>query len=171
MSYKIIGITGNKKHGKTEVAKIVQKHLQGTVIINFADAVKEEIAQACGVTVKHIDENKDMFRPILQWWGTDFRRSQNVDYWIGQWLLKLKRKPEGTRLVIAADVRFLNEAAAIRYLNPSFQIWRVVRPMPSGIDKHQSETELAKIDDNLTIANAGTVEDLEKKIKELIHKI
>lgn len=170
MSYKILGITGNKKHGKSELATLIQKRLPCTVIINFADAVKWEVAQACGVTVKHIDENKDLFRPMLQWWGTDFRRGQNPDYWIGQWLLKLKHKPEGTRLVIAADVRFVNEAKAIRYLNPSFQIWRIVRDLPST-DTHPSETEMARIDDNLTIANVGTVEDLDNKVKELIHKI
>lgn len=48
---------------------------------------------------------------LLQWWGTEYRRSQDSDYWIKQWKAALNPK---ANIVLTTDMRFLNEAAAIK---------------------------------------------------------
>jgi len=48
---------------------------------------------------------------LLQWWGTEYRRSQDQDYWVKQWVASINPK---ANIVLATDMRFLNEAAAVK---------------------------------------------------------
>src|SRR6185369_9164711 len=110
----VIGISGKKQSGKDTLAKhIANLSTLPVTRLAFADALKEEVAKACGVAVQFVELNKEDFRPMLQWWGTDFRRKFNGDnYWVNKLLLKLNEygndKPE---IVVIPDVRFQSEAA------------------------------------------------------------
>lgn len=151
--HTIIGIAGKKGSGKDTVYKIIHNLLYKDRLIkriSFADAVKYEVAQACDVTILFIEENKEKFRPMLQWWGTDFRRRfTSSDYWVKQWNLKINNFFEWhnnqTTIIITPDVRFLNEIQAIK--DAGGVIWHVeIVDKPSVInddtDKHASETQL-----------------------------
>lgn len=48
---------------------------------------------------------------LLQWWGTEFRRAQDDAYWIKRWKVAIDPKAD---IVIATDMRFENEAQAIK---------------------------------------------------------
>jgi hypothetical protein len=48
---------------------------------------------------------------LLQWWGTEFRRAQDQDYWVKQWKAAINPK---ANIVMVTDMRFLNEAAAVK---------------------------------------------------------
>lgn len=48
---------------------------------------------------------------LLQWWGTEYRRAQDSDYWVKQWKAALDPK---ANIIMATDMRFLNEAAAVK---------------------------------------------------------
>lgn len=48
---------------------------------------------------------------LLIWWGTEYRRAQDPDYWVKKALDSI---PVGTNLAIFTDVRFKNEAEAIK---------------------------------------------------------
>lgn len=67
-------------------------------------------------------------RQIMQWWGTEYRRSQNDAYWVGRahqtihWLSKTQHAD----LVVLSDVRFENEAALVRRWGG--HIWQIQRP-------------------------------------------
>ena len=67
-------------------------------------------------------------RQIMQWWGTEYRRSQNDAYWVShahqhmQWL----SKSQHADLVVLSDVRFVNEANLVRRWGG--QIWQIKRP-------------------------------------------
>jgi hypothetical protein len=50
---------------------------------------------------------------LLQWWGTEYRRSQDSMYWVKQWKAGINPK---ANIVLATDMRFLNEADAVRVL-------------------------------------------------------
>jgi len=50
-------------------------------------------------------------RTLLQWWGTDYRRAQDPDYWVKRLMERLEREQPDIALI--TDVRFLNEAEAI----------------------------------------------------------
>lgn len=48
---------------------------------------------------------------LLQWWGTEYRRAQNKNYWVDQWKAAINPKAD---IVLTTDMRFLNEAKAIK---------------------------------------------------------
>lgn len=163
---KLYGITGYKQAGKDETGKIIGRlHLPLTHIRhNFADALKKEVALACGTTVSNVEEHKAEFRPILQWWGTEFRRKMHSDsYWLLKWCKRFLELHPG--VMICTDVRFLNEAALIR--DAGGTLIRVKNDRVTS-DGHASETEQDLILCDKTIENHGTLEDLEKEIK---HKL
>lgn len=159
----IIGIAGKKESGKTTLAKFILKYKKNAVIINFADALKLEVAKACGVTVEDMEKEKSRFRPIQQWWGTEFRRYYKDDYWITQWLAKVNAQPKNT-LIIAADVRFKNECEIIKSLG--CPVWKVVRD-GRDTDAHISETELDKLNFHIIIDNNQGLSNLEAIAKKL----
>ena len=116
---RIIAFTGRKKQGKSTLADLIIKKLADThncAHVNFADALKRQVAVACGVELADIELHKDTFRTILQWWGTEFRRRYQKDdtYWIARWLKTLTYKIDDT-IVLCSDCRFNNEAEAIRF--------------------------------------------------------
>ena len=86
---RLIGLMGRKLSGKDTFCQYLQTSARGqgvqVVRLAFGNLLKGEVAKACGVTVEEIDADKAAFRPILQWWGTDFRRQRyGEDYWVSQ---------------------------------------------------------------------------------------
>lgn len=164
---KIIAFTGYKKSGKDAAATALKQLLVPATVqqVNFADALKREVAAACGVTVAYINEHKDVFRTVLQWWGTDFRRNLHGNsYWVLKWLEAVNKLPTPPKYLICTDVRFINEAATIRTLGGI--IIRVQRPEIQS-DGHASETEQRELQTEFMVNNDGTLADLKTKIKNL----
>ena len=164
---KIIAFTGFKKSGKDVAATALKQLLVPASVrqVNFADALKAEVAVACGVTVEYINAHKDDFRAMLQVWGTDFRRKLHGEqYWILKWLERVNKLAPVPAYLICTDVRFINEAAVVRRLGGT--LIRVERP---GVfsDGHASETEQRELHADFTVHNDGTVEDLKAKLKNL----
>lgn len=105
-------------------------------------------------------------RRILQWWGTEYRRAQDPDYWTKAW----SRKIEGFDLenihVLIDDVRFMNELNTIKAHGGL--IVKIERPGFSGANNHASETSLDDYDDwSYVIVNDGTLEEFKQKVTEL----
>lgn len=164
---KIIAFTGYKKSGKDAAAIALRQLLtpSWSKQINFADALKSEVAGAYGVSVAYINEHKDNFRLILQGHGTDYRRKLHGDnYWILKWLERVNKLDTIPDYLLCTDVRFINEAAVIRELEGT--IIRIERPGLAP-DNHASETEQREIHADFTVHNDGTVEDLKAKLKNL----
>lgn len=165
----ILGITGRMQSGKDTIAEAVTDYFSPALIvrIGFADALKEEISLAIDQPVSYINEHKDNFRLILQGWGTDFRRELcGRDYWVHRWLNKAHHTPIHTCGVIAADVRFLNEAQVIHDLGGT--IWRVERPSVAGKSKHPSEIQMDSIKADMTFVNHDSIETLKNAVKETL---
>ena len=170
---KLIGITGYKQSGKDTLAREIMYRMapRFSVRHSFADALKREVADALGISVDEIERNKALFRPILQWWGTDWRRNMfGANYWINKWEERLLKLQELHRpaVIIATDVRFENEAEAIRKHDGI--IIRVVRP---GVvsDGHASETEMDKIAVNCTILNDEGLDVFANRAAELVEHL
>lgn len=168
----VIGISGKKLTGKDTLCEALlnQANVQGTRI-GFADALKEEVAKACEVTMPFINANKQQFRPILQWWGTDFRRHYKGDlYWVEQAFLKINAAiKQGKQLIIIPDVRFISEAEPLRSLGA--HLIRMARPIEFD-DNHPSETELDSYKHfHQIVLNNGTIGDLNKQAHALLTKL
>lgn len=158
---QLIGLTGKARSGKDTAAQIIANLAAPAVVqrLGFADAVKRELAVAMGCNVQFIEENKARLRPLLQGWGTEFRRNFfGQDYWINKWQDGVTGE---ANLIIVPDVRFANEANHI--LNMGGVVWRIKR-CPARLDMHTSEIEL---DDYCfpEIDNNGTIEQLTQQLQ------
>ncbi len=144
------------------------------VRVGFADALKNEVTAAMakhngdvemliangpepGVLFPEYvkaDPNPDMTDPflpygkhsgILQWWGTEYRRRWNPDYWTDKYRIAISKFD---CVVVTPDMRFVNEAIAITELGgATINVRRLNEDGTQYLDKsrpagHQSEIEL-----------------------------
>ena len=164
MQRLIIGLAGRKQSGKDTVCKLLGEmfpHL-GVRRIAFADALKEEVAVACGVSRQEIDEQKDRYRMILQWWGTEFRRHDDEDYWVRQAHKRMLVHGDADLLVIT-DARFPNELEFVH--ESGGEAFWIERPGDT-FDAHTSEHSINPHDCLATIKNTGTLFDLQTALKD-----
>ena len=161
----LIGISGKKRSGKDTVGAMVvewlNEHGFDAAQVAFADQLKDEVAEATGVNRRMQEMDKERWRPILQWWGVEFRRHYfGQDYWVSKMTQKLLAMDEDVAVV--TDVRFRDEAEFIR--DSGGFVVRVERE--TGLqDGHSSETDLDGYSEfQATLSNDGTLDDLEEKV-------
>jgi hypothetical protein len=92
-------------------------------------------------------------RRILQWWGTEYRRAQDPDYWTKAWGRKVEQYDLSNVNILVDDVRFMNELEVIRAHGGL--IVKIERPGFLGANNHASETSL----DGFTAWDAVVVND------------
>jgi hypothetical protein len=181
--YDIIGIAGEKRHGKDSVADFIPHPKR---IVKFAEPVKEIARWVYGLTEAQVDGNEQDKETVIPEWGvsprqimqkigTEMGREIHPDTWIrflrkriDDFLSWIKINPGDPPIIfVVSDVRYPNEAEAIRSWGGS--IWRVLRPgLPSsGVDQHPSETSIKTIRPDLTIVNDGTLSQLKEKVEYL----
>lgn len=130
--------------GKTTLAGMLLE--RGFERIALADAVKDEACDVLNgllaahlftsykpagrrlhlnrITRELVEEHKAIFRPFLQWLGTDFWRVFMHDP--THWIDIFRTKVEGSSsAVICDDLRFVNEAQALREMG--FTIVKLIR--------------------------------------------
>jgi hypothetical protein len=98
-------------------------------------------------------------RRLLQVLGTDFgRKMLGEDVWVKMIMDKLNYEDR----VVISDVRFPNEAEAIRKLGGS--VWRINRRNHSAVNGHPSEHAMDNYMFNHVIYNDGTLDDLSDEV-------
>jgi hypothetical protein len=172
----IIGISGYARSGKDTVAKyLVENH--GFKRIAFADAIRHmlldldpyvgigysnnsHITISDLVSIEGWDNAKSHpeIRRLLQDLGVSARQHLGEDVWIKAALRTLSN---GEPIVIT-DVRFKNEADAIKDLNG--KIWRVIRPGVDAVNGHISETQMDRYPVDDLILNDGDIKKLENEV-------
>jgi hypothetical protein len=192
-----IALVGPQRSGKSTVAEVLVSEY-GYGRISLADPVKDACLWACNEFLFHniglfpdrwdglqgkeiplpidrqeLEDAKDIFRPLLQWWGTDFARRylKNDNVWIEMFLDRVKH---ALGPIVCDDVRFPNEASALK--EAGFTIIRIERPEEArlaeitnvGSLRHESETALDAISADDTILNRGTVGDLHGEVRCLL---
>ncbi len=154
----LIGISGKKKSGKDTVFSNIRALLPLLNVerIGFADALKQEVASAFGVSIEYLEANKTAFRSILQAWGDGRREITSKTYWIE----KVTRKLNDSRadVVVIPDVRYKNEFNFINTLG-GYMI-RLHRSNWDSSDQHPSEIELDGVTFKHNILNDTTLDDL-----------
>lgn len=109
-----------------------------------------------------LDELSLSPRQILQWWGTEYRREQDPDYWVKKTAERLDafraafRYPEQVpQFFVNPTCRFPNERAWIR--GQGGNVWHVHREGVPGVAAHVSEGALPVQDGEREIWNNDTV--------------
>lgn len=98
--------------------------------------------------IKWCNIHKDELRPLFQWWGTDYRRKEDMDYWLKKWRDIVVPKLEKGIDVVADDCRFWNERYLISELR-GIDVY-IFRPDLEP-DEHESEAMNSKPDQHTNI--------------------
>lgn len=187
----IIGLTGYKGSGKSTVAKFIADEY-GFKRINFKDGLVREMKEKFpnlldeiaysvsmlqqyetgigeSLTVSDLFELKPpLMRKLMQEYGTEVRRADYSDYWVNMWRKSASSKYVGS--VVVDDVRFLNEAYAVRDMGGI--IIRVVMQDQEQNDQHKSEREHLQIEPDFTITSIkGDHAHVYKQIASIIDTI
>ncbi len=102
-------------------------------------------------------------RQILQWWGTEYRREQNIRYWTDQ--VRNRITSEVGKSWIITDVRFQNEADLIRDL---FGILVIIERETKIVAKHQSELFWATCTPDHRLDNSLDMDHLHKNLADMM---
>lgn len=171
-----IGLVGLAGSGKSEVARVLTEEFD-FVRVKFADPLKNMLRTMLA-DIGHTAEDVERYlegdlkeglvdgighlgataRHLMQTLGTEWgRNAVHPDLWMSLWAAKAERFAH----VVADDVRFENEVAAIRAAGG--KIIKVVRDEVKAVAAHVSEELQAEPD--LHIYNSGTLDDLRKKVR------
>jgi len=122
---KVIGLTGYAGAGKDYVCDLLVEDYDA-VRVAFADGVRLEIEDVLSPGTFSSHDHKlpavwakpysPEVRKLLQWWGTEYRRAENEDYWVDKGVGRIQRAGARFNLIVVTDVRFVNEAKAIQGL-------------------------------------------------------
>jgi hypothetical protein len=169
----IIGLAGNARSGKNTVADFLGKQYHQKA---FADAIRDaliklnprvtQILTVADVVEEHgWDDAKVLFpeiRRLLQVMGTEVgRHIIHQDVWLDITL----RGVLSTDDVVITDVRFRNEALAIKKLGG--QVWKVERDGVEPLNDHASEHALKDWTFDRIIENNSTIEQLQKTVQAI----
>ncbi|QAY26946.1 deoxynucleoside monophosphate kinase [Streptomyces phage Shawty] len=180
--YKSIGLIGRAQSGKDTVgARLRQRY--GYQRVAFADPLKRAalnmdpyIPTGYGVTVRLSALIADVgwdyakvqypeVRRILQHVGQTVREI-DPEFWVRAAVPAIEAAERLGLPVVVTDVRYENEARALR--DRGFSMVRVTRPGTDVPNAHKSETELESWATALTIANTGTLDDLNNIVDSLL---
>jgi len=107
-------------------------------------------------------------RRILQWWGTEYRRAQDPDYWTKAWECKAAGYDLEQVHILVDDVRFMNELKTLRRMDA--RVVKIDRPGIAAAGNHASETSLDDYHDwCLVIRNDGTLAEFKQQVAGLVN--
>jgi len=177
----IIGLSGYAQTGKDTIADYLVKNHKFTRVA-YADPIREAlfeldpivtIASGVPVTLKPVidlygwDEAKTLFpevRRLIQRFGTEVGRELwHQNFWVRQAFAKFDYHKNN---IVITDVRFINEAAAIR--GSGGPIWRVTRNGVEPVNPHSSEVALDNFDFDAVIENNGSLNSLYAIVDSLL---
>ncbi|MEG8276390.1 deoxynucleotide monophosphate kinase family protein [Streptomyces sp. AHA2] len=183
--YKSIGLIGPAQSGKDSIGKRLGQRY-GYQRVAFADPLKRaalkvdpliplsygvhgrlsKLVQGVGWDYAKITYPE--VRRVLQHIGQTVREI-DPGFWVRAALPAIEAAERLSLPVVVTDVRYENEARALQDMG--FHMIRVTRPgagVRGGGAQHASETELANYPTALTIANTGTLDDLNRIVDSLL---
>lgn len=110
-------------------------------------------------------------RTLMQYFGTDICRNQlSNDIWIRSAISKIVDKATSRRICIVPDVRFANEAEAVKYRESSLY-GGVIMLKRNNNDNPEHSSEIIDFTADYEIDNNGTIMSLFYNILDVISKI
>jgi hypothetical protein len=155
---RVIGFGHRARQGKNTAAQAVLSAcpLETQVrMYAFADALRSEVRTACakfggqfalisawkeaGLIPEWVHFEEPKPRSLLQWWGTEYRRGKDPDYWVKRLAKTLEdHHPE---IALITDVRFPNEVEAIHSWGGVYV--KVVNTGQVDMEVHEHPSEAA----------------------------
>lgn len=115
-------------------------------------------------------------RQILQWWGTEYRRAQDPDYWINkaeEFIYAMTHEYGNyaelrPQAFVNTSVRFPNEREWVHSFAPFGSVWHLHRDTAMPVASHESETPLPVLEGEREIWNNYTLEYLHMGVDQLM---
>lgn len=161
---KVVGLSGKIGCGKSTLANMLVEMFPAGMAVKtaYGDLLKHEASKALGFPVDWCYDQRlkaEMHvacahfpgtprkvmsvREILQWYGTDYRRNQDPEYWITAMRKYLRKLEKVAFIVIIDDVRFPNEAELVHEFGGLlYRIEPHPEWQPGPYADHASETAL-----------------------------
>lgn len=169
---KVILVSGKAQHGKDTFAELLRKNLENdgksVLLTHYADLLK----YICKHYFGWDGQKDDKGRWLLQYVGTDVIRKQNPTMWVDFVVMMLKYFHENWEYVIIPDCRFPNEIDTVKGNGFDTVHLRVIRPnyvssLTPEQQQHPSEIALDNVTPDKFVENAGSLDDLIQKTKEI----
>lgn len=179
---KLIGFTGRRRSGKDTAALALLD--KGYALVKFADPLKamiKTLLRNTGIEFHALNqfvEGDQKETPLgaicgkstrfaMQTLGTDWARQMIGD---DIWIQIALKKAATLSAVVISDVRFPNEAAAIKRVGGT--IIKIMRGQPRNeADVHASETNIDTLESDHIIVNNSTIEALHNKVLSIVEKL
>jgi hypothetical protein len=180
----LVGIHGKAGSGKDTIGNILAGQFD-FAIRSFAEPIKRTLAAFLDVPVSKMDDREwrekpldDLYygktpRELMQTFGTEWGRNHiGQDIWIRLCLddpYPHESNGRDVARVAITDVRFPNEAAAIRARGGHIiHIYREKTDASTTFIQHTSEQGLPCAADDFSILNNGTIFQLERAVAQLV---
>lgn len=172
---KVVLISGHAQNGKDACANIIKGCLvrsgKKVLVCHYGDLLK----YICKTFFEWDGLKDNRGRTLLQYVGTDVIRAKREDYWVDFITGILGLFQNEWDYVLIPDTRFPNEVERMKEQFDTTHI-RVERkhfksPLSLEQQSHPSETALDSCVPDVLVQNDGSLEDLHKKIEEMILEV
>ena len=168
LGLRLVGLHGLPASGKDTICDHLLSTFSNTQRIAFGDMLRNELSQEFDIKFDNmLARSKDTelshvtwswfpreirerygrpskeyltYRDLMRIYGTDYRRKQDVDYWLNKWRHEVNILPEGT-CIVAPDVRFANECDL--FMQHGVML-RVNSTIDVGVKPHPSDSLLPR---------------------------
>lgn len=179
----ILGITGKAGVGKDTLAGIFVD-VFGFKRDYFARSLKEGCKVMFGLTQEQL-EDRGLKEKVIPFWGMSPRKmmqllgteaGRNVfgeDVWVKSLINRIEQdqRSNADNLYVISDVRFENEAEAIRNMGGYIVHLKSDILVTTSESAHASEAGIQQLPNDFEIINNGTVRDLTSAAAELLVQI
>ncbi|PPE71467.1 adenylate kinase [Caldimonas thermodepolymerans] len=168
----LIGLAGRARSGKSTVAGYLARRY-GFIELSFAAPIRTFVADLLDLSVKDLEgpEKEKVVdwvgkspRYMMQTLGTEWgRRLIGEDFWVKRVLRRVREVTGCGFPVVISDVRFDNEAEAIRAAGG--HILHISRPGAPLVCGHVSEAGVTAHLGDYSILNNGSIEALHRQVE------
>lgn len=170
---KVIGLAAQARAGKSTVAQYLAGHF-GYVEMSFAAPIRRFISDLTGIPLEDLEKTEVKERVIpwigksprqmMQTLGTEWGRELvSESLWVDAVMHKALRSD---RPVVISDVRFENEAKAIREVGGA--VIHLTRPGAPKVSAHKSEAGVAFRPGDFRIANDRDLATLFTRVNQCL---
>lgn len=175
MATQVAAFFGELACGKTTASEILVEEYEYTRLA-FARMVREVCIDMLNAgrireepfTIEEIDANKSVFRPLLQWVGTDLVRqyTNQPNFWVDR---LAERVADTDGPVVIDDLRFVNEAQALIDMDAVFA--RIVTPEYLRYERHLGHRDDLTDDEKYEAWDKANGHDSEQHYGEIAEQL